>query len=141
MPRAESRSSTRRICTESGRQLRMCCSSWSVALLGTRRPCLFPGETQIREGGTRTDHEYTRCLLSPGSWGYNPAQLASPAKLQTQTPVLQTTDPYNTQGTRSPTGQARDDLGVCPNTSCPIRHHQPGGTRTNRKRSWALVAF
>lgn len=41
-PRAERRSSMRWIFTASGRVLRRCWSSWSVVVVGTRRPFLFP---------------------------------------------------------------------------------------------------
>lgn len=42
LPRAERRSSIRRIATESGRLFRRCWSSWSVVVVGTRRPFLLP---------------------------------------------------------------------------------------------------
>lgn len=41
-PSAERRSSIRWIFTASGSVLRRCCSSWSVVVVGTRRPFLFP---------------------------------------------------------------------------------------------------
>lgn len=42
LPRADSLSSTLWILTASGRQFLMCCSSWSVVLLGTKRPWRLP---------------------------------------------------------------------------------------------------
>lgn len=45
LPSADSLSSTLWILTVSGRQFLMCCSSWSVVLLGTRRPWRFPEQT------------------------------------------------------------------------------------------------
>ena len=42
-PRADSRSSTLWITTVSGKAFRRCCSSWSVVVLGTSSPRLFPG--------------------------------------------------------------------------------------------------
>lgn len=41
-PRADRRSSTRWMTTESGRAFRRCCSSWSVVVLGTSSPRLLP---------------------------------------------------------------------------------------------------
>lgn len=32
----------------------MCCSSWSVVLLGTKSPCLFPKVTQKQEKKTKS---------------------------------------------------------------------------------------
>lgn len=53
-PSAERRSSTLWIRTESGRQFLMCCNSWSVVLLGTKRPWRFPAEEQPTDRHTRS---------------------------------------------------------------------------------------
>lgn len=42
IPNAERRSSTLCILTLSGKELRKCCNSWSVVVLGTSRPLRLP---------------------------------------------------------------------------------------------------
>ena len=62
LPKADKRSSQRRKRTWSGRELRMCCNSWSVVDDGTRRPCRLP---TVRRPTTRQSPAETNVSWFP----------------------------------------------------------------------------